>query len=117
MSITRRKSIETSILSVSELAIKRVQKEKCLKVNPLLGGICVSVSSSSSLLFLFFFFSVHTETEVTKQMTLPTENGHAAPPVESRKSCQSVNPDHFVFSNGAEGVTKLTTPLGKSLAW
>ena len=24
-------------------------------------------------------------------MTLPTENGHAAPPVESRKSCQSVN--------------------------
>ena len=24
-------------------------------------------------------------------MTLPTENGHAAPPVESRKSCQSVH--------------------------
>ena len=30
-------------------------------------------------------------TELTRQMTLPTENGHAAPPVESRMSCQSVN--------------------------
>ena len=30
-------------------------------------------------------------TELSRQMTLPTENGHAAPPVESRKSCQSVN--------------------------
>ena len=29
--------------------------------------------------------------ELTRQMTLPTENGHAAPPVESRMSCQSVN--------------------------
>ena len=29
--------------------------------------------------------------ELTRQMTLTTENGHAAPPVESRKSCQSVN--------------------------
>ena len=27
----------------------------------------------------------------TRQMTLPTENGHAAPPVESRKSYESVN--------------------------
>ena len=25
-------------------------------------------------------------------MTLPTEKGHAAPPVESRESCESVNP-------------------------
>ena len=30
--------------------------------------------------------------ELTRQVTLPTENGHAAPPVESRMSCQSVNP-------------------------
>ena len=29
--------------------------------------------------------------ELTRQVTLPTENGHAAPPVESRMSCQSVN--------------------------
>ena len=30
-------------------------------------------------------------TELTRQMTLPTENGNAAPPVEPRESCQSVN--------------------------
>ena len=29
--------------------------------------------------------------ELTREVTLPTENGHATPPVESRKSCQSVN--------------------------
>ena len=45
--------------------------------------------SSLSLVSLLF---THTETELTRQVTLPTENGHAAPPVESRKSCESVNP-------------------------
>ena len=77
-------------------------------------------------------------------MTLPTENGHAAPPVlnrikpqapllavpfrrttqdhapppvESIESCQSVNPDYLDFSKGAEGVIKLTTPVGKTPAW
>ena len=81
---------------------------------------------------------------VTRQMTPPTENGHAAPPVlnrikpqapllavpfrgttqghvpppvESRESCQSVNPDCFDFSKSAEGVIQLTIPLGKSPAW
>ena len=31
-------------------------------------------------------------TESTRQITPPTKNGHAPPPIESRKSCQSVNP-------------------------
>ena len=56
-------------------------------------------------------------TELSRQMTLPTENGHAAPPVESRESCQFVNPDYFDFWKGAEGVIKQTIPLGKSPAW
>ena len=51
------------------------------------------LSSLSLFIFSFIFFSLlsHTETELTRQMTLPTESGHAAPPVESRKTCQSVN--------------------------
>ena len=31
-------------------------------------------------------------TEITRQITPPTKNGHAPPPAESRKSEQSVNP-------------------------
>ncbi len=30
--------------------------------------------------------------ELTRQITPPTKNGHAPPPIESRKSSQSVNP-------------------------
>merc|ERR1712026_274692 len=30
-------------------------------------------------------------TELTRQITPPTKNGHAPPPIESRKSFQSVN--------------------------
>ena len=33
-------------------------------------------------------------TELTRQITPPTKNGHAPPPIESRKSSQSVNPYH-----------------------
>ena len=33
-------------------------------------------------------------TELTRQITPPTKNGHAPPPIESRKSYQSVNPCH-----------------------
>ncbi|KAK1940402.1 hypothetical protein X943_004087 [Babesia divergens] len=32
-------------------------------------------------------------TELTRQITPPTKNGHAPPPKESRKSYQSVNPN------------------------
>ena len=32
--------------------------------------------------------------ESTRQITPPTKNGHAPPPIESRKSSQSVNPHH-----------------------
>merc|ERR1712026_426212 len=31
-------------------------------------------------------------TELTRKITPPTKNGHAPPPIESRKSFQSVNP-------------------------
>ncbi|CAN7105406.1 unnamed protein product [Brassica rapa subsp. narinosa] len=31
-------------------------------------------------------------TELTRQITPPTKNGHAPQPIESRKSSQSVNP-------------------------
>ena len=31
-------------------------------------------------------------TELTRQIAPPTKNGHAPPPIESRKSSQSVNP-------------------------
>ena len=31
--------------------------------------------------------------ELTRQITPPTKNGHAPPPTESRKSSQSVNPN------------------------
>ena len=31
-------------------------------------------------------------TELTRHITPPTKNGHAPPPIESRKSSQSVNP-------------------------
>ena len=31
-------------------------------------------------------------TDLTRQITPPTKNGHAPPPIESRKSYQSVNP-------------------------
>eukprot|EP00833_Pecoramyces_ruminatium_P017594 jgi/Orpsp1_1/1191626/evm.model.d7180000087422.1 len=30
--------------------------------------------------------------ELTRQIPPPTKNGHAPPPIESRKSSQSVNP-------------------------
>ncbi len=36
-------------------------------------------------------------TELTRQITPPTKNGHAPPPIESRKSSQSVNP-HYVWT-------------------
>ncbi|KAG6627061.1 hypothetical protein CIPAW_15G097400 [Carya illinoinensis] len=37
-------------------------------------------------------------TELTRQIAPPTKNGHAPPPIESRKSSQSVNPYYlFVF--------------------
>jgi hypothetical protein len=36
-------------------------------------------------------------TELTRQITPPTKNGHAPPPIESRKSYQSVNP-HYVWT-------------------
>ncbi|KAF9508619.1 hypothetical protein BS47DRAFT_1373625 [Hydnum rufescens UP504] len=32
--------------------------------------------------------------ELTRQITPPTKNGHAPPPIESRKSYQSVNPSY-----------------------
>jgi len=31
-------------------------------------------------------------TELTRQIAPPTKNGHAPPPIESRKSYRSVNP-------------------------
>ena len=31
-------------------------------------------------------------TELTRQITPPTKNGHAPPPIELRKNYQSVNP-------------------------
>ena len=45
-----------------------------------------------------------------------TTQGHGPRSTESRESCQFVNPDYFDSSEGAEGVMKLTTPLGKSPA-
>ena len=35
--------------------------------------------------------------ELTRQITPPTKNGHAPPPIESRKSSQSVNP-YYVWT-------------------
>jgi hypothetical protein len=35
-------------------------------------------------------------TELTRQVTPPTKNGHAPPPIQSRKSSQSVNPWHVL---------------------
>jgi hypothetical protein len=35
--------------------------------------------------------------EHARQITPPTKNGHAPPPIESRKSSQSVNP-HYVWT-------------------
>ncbi|KIJ40550.1 hypothetical protein M422DRAFT_173499, partial [Sphaerobolus stellatus SS14] len=32
--------------------------------------------------------------ELTRQITPPTKNGHAPPPIKSRKSYQSVNPSY-----------------------
>ncbi|XLR31162.1 hypothetical protein S83_059062 [Arachis hypogaea] len=36
-------------------------------------------------------------TELTRQIAPPTKNGHAPPPIESRKSSQSVNP-YYVWT-------------------
>ncbi len=33
-------------------------------------------------------------TELTRQITPPTKNGHAPPPIKSRKGSQSVNPNY-----------------------
>ena len=49
-------------------------------------------------------------------MIPPTTNGHAPRTRESRESYQFVNLDFFDVSKGAEGVIKLTIPLGKSPA-
>ncbi|XLU74853.1 hypothetical protein S245_033906, partial [Arachis hypogaea] len=38
-------------------------------------------------------------TELTRQIAPPTKNGHAPPPIESRKSYQSVNP-YYVWTCG-----------------
>ncbi|XLU57334.1 hypothetical protein S245_051982, partial [Arachis hypogaea] len=38
-------------------------------------------------------------TKLTRQIAPPTKNGHAPPPIESRKSSQSVNP-YYVWTCG-----------------
>ncbi|KAH9697527.1 hypothetical protein KPL71_023640 [Citrus sinensis] len=42
--------------------------------------------------------------ELTRQIAPPTKNGHAPPPIESRKSSQSVNP-YYVWTCGVLKVT------------
>ena len=59
----------------------------------LLGSLLLFSVEVVEVVFSWSFRS-HTETELTRQVTLSTKNGHAALsfPVESRMSCQSVNP-------------------------
>ncbi|GJQ87608.1 hypothetical protein Trydic_g23146 [Trypoxylus dichotomus] len=49
--------------------------------------------------------------ELTRQIAPPTKNGHAPPPTESRKSCQSVNP-----SGSTPGGALPSIPLSFSFA-
>ena len=80
VSISRRKSIPIDFVC-KLICYQEEKKETCLQVNPLSGGIWNFVL----LLFLIFsccssslfFFSVHTETELTRQVTPSTKNGHA----------------------------------------
>ncbi|PHT26578.1 hypothetical protein CQW23_33812 [Capsicum baccatum] len=68
--------------------------------------------------------SEHFAGSFSRQIAPPTKNGHAPPPIESRKSSQSVNPYYvwtclatilppdpkiFDFSEGADGVLKATS--------
>ena len=53
-----------------------------------------SKSRSRSFVLLFSRLRSRSLTELTRQITPPTKNGHAPPPIESRKSYQSVNPYH-----------------------
>ncbi|KEH17031.1 hypothetical protein MTR_0052s0170 [Medicago truncatula] len=45
-------------------------------------------------------------TELTRQIAPPTKNGHAPPPIESRKSSQSVNP-YYVWTCGVLKATSV----------
>ena len=49
-------------------------------------------ANEDSLTPLFSRLRSRSLTELTRQITPPTKNGHAPPPTESRKSSQSVNP-------------------------
>ncbi|XLU23697.1 hypothetical protein S245_059763, partial [Arachis hypogaea] len=53
-------------------------------------------------------------TELTRQIAPPTKNGHAPPPIESRKSSQSVNP-YYVWTC-ARGTTRPVKARSASLA-
>ena len=96
-------SLSFSLFSLSFLSLFSLFSPSFLSLFSLFLSLSLSFSLSLSLsLFLSLslslfsllssLFSSHTETEFSRQMTLPTENGHAGPPVESRKSCESVNP-------------------------
>lgn len=51
-----------------------------------------STTNADALTWLFSRRRSRSLTESTRQITPPTKNGHTPPPIESRKSCQSVNP-------------------------
>ncbi|PHT29099.1 hypothetical protein CQW23_31306 [Capsicum baccatum] len=51
-------------------------------------------------------------TKLTIQIAPPTKNGHAPPPIESRKSSQSVNP-YYVWTWGADGFKVSATVVCK----
>jgi hypothetical protein len=50
------------------------------------------ICNASVTLQLFSRKESRSLSELTRQITPPTKNGHAPPPTESRKSSQSVNP-------------------------
>ncbi|PPS16111.1 hypothetical protein GOBAR_AA04464 [Gossypium barbadense] len=49
-------------------------------------------------------------TELTRQIAPPTKNGHAPPPIESRKSSQSVNP-YYVWTCCSSFINPRISPL------
>ena len=65
---------------------------RCTRIVPLRSGLPIREWAS-----LVSRLRSRSLTELTRQITPPTKNGHAPPPIESRKSSQSVNP-YYVWT-------------------
>ena len=92
------------LLLVERISVARVQPRTSKGITDLLlpqtsFNLKLKVSLRSKSYYrsndlLFSRLRSRSLTQLSRQITPPTKNGHAPPPIESRKSYQSVNPNY-----------------------